>query len=359
MSIKKIFIIATAIALVLFFGSMGLISFFAEAFIDQYRHDIAGLAIEVEDVELNWLTYGVTLEKVNIYPRGKEQKRHLLASAEKIRVGLAPLDLLWKTVHVRTLTLIKPKLMYVRTSMRHTNWEALNMSWLKEEEKDKGSLGSWRLRVDKVKIKDGYFDFHDRVTRGRFELRDMKASVSNIVDEPNPKKLPSKVKVDGKLSTYDAPVRLRGRMNLLAEGLNFNFTSSIKNAPITYFAPFYAGQTPFRINAGNISVKSKMKTLKSYLNSTHNAAISNLKVGGVHGKIINPLFLKRKTIHVTAVVNGDLESGKLRVSSQVSRIIGDAILADARKAAPVQKVGEGVKKVGRKTGGALRRLFGR
>ncbi len=340
-------------------GALALVGSQAERFIEKYRHDIAGLAIQVDDVGISWLTYGVTLKGVRIYPTGKEQEPYLLASAEKIRVGLVPHDVLRGMIHIRSLTLVKPTVNYIRTSMRHTNWEALNMSWLKDEEKEKGAMGDWRLCVDKVVIEEGNFIFKDRVTGGKFVLREMEASVSNIVDEEDPEELPSEVKVDGKLDNYDAPVKLRGRMNLLAKGLNFQFTTHIKNAPITYFAPYYRGQVPFTITAGTISVKSKMNALKSYLNSTHDAAISNLKVGGLHGKIINALFLRRKTVHATAVVNGDLESGNLRVSSQVSRIIGDSILADARKASPVEKLGGGIKRAGEKTGGTVKRLFRR
>lgn len=354
---KKIIIIAFGLAILVFGAAVALLGAFADDFVEKYRHDIAGLAIQLEDIDIDWLSYGVTLKHVKIYPARKERKKYLLASAEEIRVSLAPHDFLRKTIHIRKLTLVKPKVNYVRTSMRHTNWEALNMSWLKKGEK--GSMGGWKLRVDKLAIEEGRFMFTDRVTGGRFDLREMEASVSNIVEESNPKKLPSKVKVDGKLSKYDAPVRVRGRMNVLAKGLNFNFKSSIKNAPITYFSPFYAGQVPFRIVAGRIDVKSKMNVFKSYLKSTHNAAIRGLKVGGVHGKLINPLFLKNKTVYATAVVNGDLEKGSLRVSSQVSRIIGNSILADAKKLSPVNKVGRGIKDAGRKTGQGVKRLFKR
>lgn len=352
---KKILVIAAGIIILAFGGAIALLVVHADDFIEKYRHDVAGLAIQMESIDVEWLTYSVTLKGVNIYPARKERKKYLLASVEKIHIQLLPYELFRRMIHIRKMVLIRPKLDYIRTSMRHTNWEALDMSWLKEG--GKGRLGGFRLRVDQVKIEDGRINWRDRVTGGRFELRKMAASVSTIVDEPNPKKLPSRVKVDAKLSRYDAPVKVRGRANLLAEGLNFNLNSTIKGAPITYFAPFYAGSVPFRIKSGVVSINSKMNVLKNYLRSTHNAAISNLKVGGLHGKLINPLFLRRKTIYATAVVNGDLASGKLRVSSQVSRIIGDSILADAKKISPIHKVGRGIKKAGEKTGDAVRGLF--
>ena len=356
---RRIIIISVCIFVLLFAGSLVLLAKNADKFVEKYRHDIAGLAISLDSVDVNWFGYGVTLNGVKVYPKGMENDANILASAGRIKVNLAPLDLLWKTVHIRSLKLIEPKLNYIRTSMKHTNWEALNMSWLKDEEKNKGSLGSWRLRVDKVSIDDGFFNFRDKVTGGKFELREMDALVSNIVDEPDPKKMPSKVSVDGKLADYDAAVKLRGEMNILAEGLNFNFKSQIKNAPITYFAPFYAGSVPFPIESGIISVNSDMKVSKSYLNSVHNASVSSLRVGGINGRIINPLFLRRKTINVTAVVNGDLEKGNLRISSQIGNIVGNSILADAKGTVPVKEVGRNVKEAGEKAGGAFDKLFRR
>lgn len=356
---KRVILLVVCVVVLAFAGAAVFLITHADDFIEKYRHDIAGLAIQLEDIEISWLTYSVVLKKVNIYPAGKERRRYRLASADELRVSLAPDGLFRKTIHVRKLTLIRPKFRYIRTSMRHTNWEALNMSWLKKEQTDKSTLGGWRLRVDEVKIENGIFNFRDRVSGGHIELRSMDAKVSNIVDEPNPRRLPSRVTMDAKLSKYNSPVTLRGRMNLLSEGLNFKFNSHIQNAPITYFSQFYAGQVPFKIIAGRISVKSNARALKSYLNSTHHAAISRLKVGGIHGKIINPLFLKKKVIYATAHVNGDLESGKLRVSSQVSRIIGNSILSDAKKASPIHSIGRGIKRAGQKTGNAIRNLFRR
>jgi hypothetical protein len=354
--VKKALITIVAVLVLAIGGAVALLATYADDFVEKYRHDIAGLAIEMEKMDIRWLTYGLTLKGVNIYPAGKEKKRYLLGSAEEIRIQILPYDLLRRMIHINKLVLVRPKVNYVRTSMKHTNWETLNMSWLKGKEK---RLGGFSLRVDKVVIEDGKFRWRDRVTGGRLEFRHMDASISNIVEEPNPRKLPSKVKIDAKLAKYDAPVRVRGKANLLSEGLNFNLKSSIDDAPITYFAPFYAGQTPFKIKSGKIGINSKMNVLKNYLRSTHHAAISNLKVGGLHGKLINPLFLKRKTVYATAVVNGDLSKGNLRVSSRVSNIIGNSILADAKKISPVHKAGRGIKRAGEKTGDAVKRLFRR
>lgn len=357
---KKYIIIGVSTVVVLFAVAVGVLATYAQGFIEKYRHDIMGLAIDVGDIDVSVLTYGITLKDVKIYPAHKEQERYLLASAEQLRVSLVPHAFLRKMIHIRKLTLVRPKVNYIRTSMGHTNWEALNMSWLKDDEQDKGSLGNWRLRVDKMVIDDGQIVWRDRVTGGRFELNDTSALLNNIVDEPDPAKLPTKIRVEGVVGTTGAKASARGRVNLMAEGINFKIKARLKNAPITYFAPMYAGQVPFKIEGGSVSVSSTAAAKESYLTSTHDATIVNLKVGGLQGKLINAFVLREgNKIDVTAQVNGDLSKGNLRVSSQIGRIMGGAILADARSSAPVETIGQGLKTVSEKTSGAFKKLFRR
>ena len=222
------------------------------------------------------------------------------------------------------------------------------------------NLGDWGFRVDEVVIKDGRIVWRDRVSGGRFELNDTEASLSNIIDEPDSSKLPSKISVKGRIGKTKGKASAKGRVNLLAEGINFKIKARINDAPITYFAPFYAGQVPFRISSGTMSVSSNAKAKDSYLKSSHHATIYNLKVGGVQGKLINALVLREgNKVDVDAQVNGDLSKGNLSVSSQISRIMGGAILARARENAPLRKVGSGLKRAGEKTGSKIQRLFGR
>ena len=356
---KKIILIGVGVVVILFGVSVGVLATYAKGFVEEYQRDIMGLAIQAEEVELNWLAYGVTLKGVKIYPAHKETKKNLLAEADEISVSVAPMSLLWRTVRLRRVVLVRPYVNFVR-SRGHTNWSALNMSWLKDDEKNKGKLGDWKLRIDKVVIEKGRIAWKDRVSGGRFELNDTEASLSNIVDEPDSSKLPSKIRVEGKIGKTNGEASAKGRVNILAEGINFKIKANLKNAPITYFAPFYRGQVPFRITGGTMSVSSKANAEDSYLKSSHHAVISNLKVGGVQGKLINAFILHEgNKVDVDAQVNGDLSKGNLSVSTQISRIMGGAILAQARSSAPLQSVGEGIKKVGEKTGGKLKRLFGR
>lgn len=357
---KKLILIGVGVVVIVFGTAVALLATFAEGFVEEYRRDVMGLAIQADQVELNWLAYGVTLKGVKVYPAHKETKNNLLAEADEVSVSVAPMSLLWRTVRLRRVVLVRPYVNYVRTRIGRANWSALNMSWLKDDEKNKGMLGDWRLRVDKVVIEEGRIVWKDQVSGGRFELNDTEASLSNIVDEPDSSELPSKISVSGKIGKTSGQASANGRVNLLAEGINFAIKARLKNAPITYFAPFYAGQVPFRIVGGTMSVSSNAKAKDSYLKSSHHAAIRNLKVGGVQGKLINVFILREgNKVDVDAQVNGDLSKGNLSVSSQISRIMGGAILAQAREGAPLREVGEGLKRAGEKTGGKIRSLFGR
>jgi uncharacterized protein involved in outer membrane biogenesis len=359
-TMKKVILIGLGVAALIVAAASIVLAAYAEDFVEKYRHDVMGLSIKADQIEVNWLSYGVTLKGVKIYPARKESSRNLLGQADEIRICVAPTSLLWHTLRLRSVVLERPHVNYVRSRVGHTNGSVLNMSWLKDSEKNKGTLGDWGFRVDKVVIKNGHIAWRDHVSGGRFELNNTEASLSDIVDEPDSSKLPSKIHVEGTIGKTKGSASAHGRVNLLAEGINFNIKANIKNAPITYFAPFYAGQVPFKIVGGTMSVSSNAKAKDSYLTSSHHATIRNLKVGGVQGKLINALVLREgNKVDVDAQVNGDLSKGNLRVSSQISRIMGGAILARAGESVPLREVGAGIKRAGEKTGDKIRSLFGR
>ena len=127
--------------------------------IERQRHDIVGLAVDVSDYSINWLTATITLEGIKIYPAGKEEERFLLAKADKLQVALTPRDLLKKTIHARKITLVKPTINLVETSYNKFNWDALDLGDGDTAE-DKGD--DWKVWIDSVKIKDGEINYRNR-----------------------------------------------------------------------------------------------------------------------------------------------------------------------------------------------------
>ena len=357
--LKKICIGAAVFIIAIVAATTIVIAVYADDVVARYQNDFMGLAIDVKDVKVDWIGFGVTLEEVAIYPKGLKDPPHLLASATSMHVAIAPLDLLRRVIRIKELSLDHPTISFIRLGKRLNNWEPLDVSSFVAAKSKAAGPTLW-LEIDAIEIEDGTVSYQDRVKGGRFELTEFDASLENIVAESDPAKMPTTLKIEGKLGKTGAPVKAQGKLNLLAPGINFAIHARVDDAPVTYFSSFYAGEVPFPVVAGRVDIKSDLKSMKSYLNSTHHAAMTGLKVGGgPESMLINALVLKKKTIYATATVNGDLSEGDLAVSAQVSRLFGNSILADAKALSPVQGLGRGIAKTGDKAGSAVQKLFRR
>jgi hypothetical protein len=181
-----------------------------------------------------------------------------------------------------------------------------------------------------------------------------------MVTEPNPDKLPSKMSLKAKLAGSNAPLKVKGRLNLFTESLNMELKGTLRGAPLVYFSPFYRRNVPFKITSGGLSVKSEAKVSRNYLTSTHHATVSNLKASGVKGKLVTALVKSTGgDVQVTATVNGDLSKGNLKVSSAISKNISRALLAKAKELSPASSVGTKIKSVGSKLKESAGKIFSR
>ena len=353
--------IAAAVLLCTIVAAIGLLASFTAREIERRRHDLFGLALSIQDYIINWPKAELILKGVKIYPAGRERKKYLLASADRMEVAIWPRlsDILKGELHIKKVTLVNPSIKYVRISRRRHNWDTLT---LKKEESEKGAIkdGGWPLWIDTVKIKNGKARYRNRVQGHRMNLTEIDAIASNIVYEPRPHVLPTRIELRARLDQTKGRIFVKGRTNLSAKGYNFKIRGGMEKAPITYFYSFYRGQTPFRIRSGTMYVNSRATSKKSKLRSQHHATIYNLRAGGTKGKIVNALVLKRGgPVEIDATVNGDLDSGTFFVSHELSRSLSESILAQARVDRPVKKVGEKLKDAGTAVGRGIQKIFKR
>lgn len=340
----------------------------AEKFIEVHRHDFLGLSIDVDDIHINWATNNISLKDVNIYPAGKRGDKNLLVSAKELEFKVSPLSLLLKKINISKIKLDHPKVRYI-SYRKGSNWDALDLSSLEDEDKEKQKKrkdkkakdwSTWHVSIDEVELSDGEVTWRDMASGGKFELVDVDAEIENLVTEPNPDKLPSKMSLKAKLAGSGAPLKVKGKLNIFTDSLNMKLKASLKGAPLTYFAPFYRRNVPFKITSGGLSIKSKAKVSKNYLTSTHYATVTNLKASGFKGKLATKLVEKTGgKVNVTATVNGDLSKGNLRVSSAISKNISSALLAKAKELSPTKGLGTKVKSAGSKLKDSAGKLFSR
>ena len=322
--------------------------------IEEQSKDIIGLSIDVESYSISWLTGAFKLKGINIYPSGKKNKRNLLASAEELKIRIMPRALLRKTLHAKSVTLVKPTINLTEYRNNKYNWQAVKFDT--DDEKS-----SWKVWVEDVKIKDGLLNYRSRPGGHRLRLTDVDIKIKNIKSESNPEKLPTKLSIKSKIDEKKGTLKVKGRLNAFAEGINFNIKSWIEDAPITYFRSFYAGHTPYSISSGQLNMSTRATSKKSKLVAHNNARIYNLRVGGgVKGKLVNTFLKgKRGPVIVKTTVKGDLEKGGFSTASAISKGIVAGIFTQARDANPLKGTGtkmkEGTKSMGRKIKG----LFGK
>lgn len=355
---KKIILAASIVLLVIVISSFAFFASVAKKYANQYRHDFLGLNVDIKEMDFNWFSYALELKGVKIYPKGSDDEKSLLASADKLNTEISLIPLLWNTIYIKKIELINPSVKYISWG-NGRNWDALDLKRLKNDEKESGPKKTgWALRIDKFKIKNGNISWVDNVNGGRFELTKMNVEISDLSSSSKAKSLPTKLKLRAKLAETNAPIKMDGRMNLFSEGLNMELKGSMNGAPLTYFAPFYRNNISFRINSGQISINSHATIKNSYLTSSHSGVIVNLDAGGVKGKIINTLVKSLGgKVNLHASVNGDLTGGRLKVSAALSKSFGEALLAKAKDVSPVEAVGEKVKNVGTSIKEGVGKLF--
>ncbi|MFH1874023.1 MAG: DUF748 domain-containing protein [Pseudomonadota bacterium] len=352
---KKILIILIAVLLVGFsiktyFGFKAANQFFKEK-----KENFFGLKFKVDKIRLDWLRTRIVLLNVNIHPAGNKSS-YPLASAKKVIFDLSPFKLIHKQFYVTKIIFEKPKSSYIEYSAQKANWDALNLSELDENSSSKGS--DWQIIIDKIVIKDGNFKYRSLVDRSRLELNQVEATITNIVSEPNPQKLPSKISFKSQVGRTKGELNISGRANFLAEGINFKLKARLSEMPVTYFYPFYAGQIPFTIQRGKISGSSDATSVKSNFISYNNIVLKDLKTGGLKGKLVNALVLKNNNrLKIKASAKGNLEEGNITIGSATTRAISDQILAQAMKQTAIGKTGTKVKETGKNIKRKITNIF--
>jgi len=325
----------------------------ARRFIEEKRQNILGLALEIKSYDVDWKHARLVLEGITIYPAGQMDEQHELASAESLFVEVSPLDVLKKKeFHAKNIIFEKPKFSYIQLSRKEKNWDALDTSELKgeeskKEEKEKNG-DDWLIRIDQITIKDGEVEYKDKVTGQHLELNDVDVDITNIVNEPDPKKLPTSIHMEAQIDKTSGHLKLDGNANLLGKGINFDLKANLSSMSLLYFAPFYAGSAPFAITSGSLAMSSTAKAEESMLHSNYHVSISGLHVSdGLKAKMVDA-FLEQAGRHVdvNASVSGNLETGEISIGSSTSKAITDQVMSQAMANSPLGKPEELLKKGG-------------
>jgi hypothetical protein len=354
----KRFLIVLAVLLALLGVGVGLSVFsarYALQAIELQRHDILGLAIEIGDYAIDWHKASLSLKRVKIYPAGHEEEGSLLASADELAISIAPHEVLHRVVHAREVTLVKPKISLLATRQGF-NWDALHLTQGEKTPSEKSAgKGAWSFVIDAMRIEGGDVDYRDQVKGHHIELHGFELRLTDIVTEEDPTKLPTKLSLHGQLDATSGDISVDGMLNAFAPGINFALTATLSGTPIGYFRSYYAGSSPYPIQAGSIAVQSRAKCERSQLRSNHHASISGLRVGGgLKAQLINKYVLSRGgRIDIDATVGGDLSEGEFSVGTAIANNFNNVINAQAKDFAS-SMAGKALKEVGTQVEGKVK-----
>ncbi|MFH0800154.1 MAG: AsmA family protein [Pseudomonadota bacterium] len=320
----------------------------AKKMIEERRHNIAGLALDIGGYEASLARAELKLERIRIYPAGHEDEKSLLTSADELTIRVAPLDLLRGALHARKITLKGPSISYVITGIKSSNWDVLSLgdgSKKKVEESgvDKKSKSkSWPITVDKIEIEHGAVAYRDQVKGSHLDLENVDISVENIKAAARADELPTSFKLKANAGKAGGVISVAGSADVFGDGISFDLTGGLASTPITTFASFYAGSVSLPVMGGSIAVTSRARAQKDRLISTYHATISGLKVGGgIKGDVLNKFVLSQSgPIGVDTSVNGDLSSGDFSVSTAVSKGFFDELTRRSVAAAPEMALGK-------------------
>lgn len=324
--------------------------------VERQSDDVIGLAIDVEDYSISWITASLSLKGIKIYPaKVKKTDRNLLASAKELKVRIMPRAILRKTLHAKSVTLIEPTINITELKSNKFSWHVVKL------EQDDDDSDDWHIWIEDVKIKDGILNYKSRPSGHRLKLTDLEMKIRNIKTEKDPEKLPTKLYIKSKIDGDKGTLKVKGKLNAFAKGINFMIRSWIEDAPITYFRSFYAGHTPYSISSGQLNMSTKATARESKLVAYNDVRIYNLRVGGgMKGKLVNTFLKgKRGPVKVKTTVKGDLEKGNFSTASAISKGIGGGILAQARDANPLQGTGTKMKEGTKSIGRGIKGLFGK
>ncbi|PIR20907.1 MAG: hypothetical protein COV45_03320 [Deltaproteobacteria bacterium CG11_big_fil_rev_8_21_14_0_20_47_16] len=345
------------VAFFLFYYVLGVvITNIASGVIEAERHNVAGVALQIGSYHFSALRASIKLNHVKIFPAGKETDDQLLASADEMYVKLSLFSLLHKELYINEVLLVDPKITYIAEGNDTSNWTGVKPIHAK-------------VQVDDVKIKNGDVVYEDRRQGMHMELQDVNVTVEDIRPARHDGQLPTSIDFSAAIANTSSKIHVTGDASLFGEGISFDVKGKMTSAPVGIFAPYYAGQVPFPVVGGSVSVAIKGTATNGQFKSTNHVVLTGLRLGGgLEGALVNKFILAHSgPIVFNVTVSGDLNTGNFSIATGLSKNIAAELVARAAGNAPVtiikdvghvgKDVTKPIEKGGKSIERGLKRLF--
>ena len=236
----------------------------------------------------------------------------------------------------------------------------------------------WRVAIDKIRLRDGAFTFHDRSGKDaekKFVFQKLDGALGNFVwPTPDPSLLSQTVKVSGTFGEfYPAPFEIEGRANFATSKVSFNLEGLIREGLLAEHKRLWEGSS-IQILDGTFELTSRTICLRNELQSYNDLILKSPrvapgpsatdKVWGLPKTATMAFLQNQKTIHLKVAVHGNISDPQFEFPQAFRTAFQQALARRAK--AGISLIADGSLKLAsqtrtvvQKTPGTLAESFGK
>jgi len=343
---KKWIIVMGIIALI-FIGGYFVLTFYAAKLIQPHLQKILGPGLTLAEIELK-ATY---LSAKGIQYEDPLSRQRFL-QIEELRIYPSLLSLFKKSLHIKEFTMIRPSFFTYRSREG-----VLLGPWVSEEKEGKGKeiFQEERkgepipIRIDRIRIEKGSFDFEDMQSGeppANIRLKDLDLRIDDI-------QFP--------FTSFHSPIQFKGKMNGRAKAgkidikgwidiktMDMAISLDIQGIDVKMFEPYYRKRVSAEIESGTINMESKIAVERRMIDAPGHLELVDLRIKEGSGTVlwipaktlVSLLRNKGNRIKVEFQVKGNLDNPQFNLQETfLTRI---AISLAEALGIPIKVVGETV-----------------
>ena len=347
---KKWFLLA-GVLVVLFIGGYFVLSFYAVKFLEPRLQKVMGHGFTLEETKPR-ITY---LSARGIRYEDPDSKQRFL-QIEEIRVYPSLLSLFERSLHLKELAILQPSFFFYR-SREEGVVGPLVMTKMEEEGegKGKGILGEKKreepiqVRIDRIRIRKGSFDFEDRKVGEppaqiklrdiNFEMREIKYPITSV---HSPVQLEAKVNGKGQ----EGSIEIKGWID--AKTMDMETFLKLREIEVKTFEPYYRKRVTAEIESGVMDIDSKIAVKEKRIDAPAELDLINLHIKKGDGMVFwipaetLASLLEKKGHQIKAKFHVKGNMGNPRFSLQETFLTQVAIALAQALGFPIKVIGEEV-----------------
>jgi len=281
----KKWLILIGIFVILLIGGYFVLTFYAVKLIQPQLQKVLGPGLTLSKIELK-ATY---LSAKGIQYENPLSKQRFL-QIEELRIYPSFLSLLKKSLHINEFTMIRPSFFFSRSREG-----VLFGPWMSEEKEGKGKEISQEkreeepihIRIDRIQVEKGSFDFEDMKfgePPANIRLKDLDLRIDDIqfpfISFHSP--IQFKGKMNGKAK--DGKIEIKGWIDI--KTMDMAISLDFQGIDMKIFEPYYRKRVSAEIESGTINMESKIAIEKRIIDVPGHLELLDLRIKEGSGTVL-------------------------------------------------------------------------